>query len=103
MVLQHSSMECPYFGTLAIILLNAKVGTFPLSYAVIPSFISCFTAFYCIGPYFIFKITIFKILQQIPCMGNPAFRVKIYSCKQVHMVKALLSVFRGGWSVAMVS
>ena len=48
--------ESPYFGTLAIILVNAKVGTFPLSYAVIPSFISCFTTFYCIDPYFIFKL-----------------------------------------------
>ena len=46
--------------TLAHYLFKAKVGTFPPSYAVIPSFISCFTTFYCIDPYFIFKSTIFK-------------------------------------------
>ena len=51
--------ESPYFGTIAItiILLNAKVGTFPLSYAVKPSLVSLL--FYCIDPYFIFKLTIF--------------------------------------------
>ena len=66
MVLQHSSVgESPYFGisTLNFILFNAKVGTFPPSYAVIPSFISCFTTFYCIDPYFFFKLTILKILR----------------------------------------
>ena len=41
-------------------MLNAKVGTFPSSYAVISSLISCFTTFYCIDPYFICKLTIFK-------------------------------------------
>ena len=45
---------------MAINLLNAKVGTIPPSYAVIPLFISCFTAFYCIDPYFIFRLTIKK-------------------------------------------
>ena len=55
MVLQHSSMGKSHIR----ILLNAKVGTFPLSYAVIPSFISCFTTFYCIDPYIIFKLTFF--------------------------------------------
>ena len=34
-----------------IILFNANVGIFPLSYAVIPSFISCFTTFYRLDPY----------------------------------------------------
>ena len=48
MALQHSSVGSPYFG----IELNnnsyyAKVGTFPLSYTVTPSFISCFTTFRC--------------------------------------------------------
>ena len=33
-----------------LILYIAKVGTFPLSYAVIPSFISCFTTLYCKHP-----------------------------------------------------
>ena len=55
--------KVPTFGTLAItiILLNAKV---PLSYAVIPSFIYCFTTFCCIDPYFIFKLAIFVIYIQ---------------------------------------
>ena len=57
--MNDDSWESPYFSTLAIVLLNAKVGTFPPSYAVIPSLISCFTTFHCIDP---FKITIFKIL-----------------------------------------
>ena len=30
-----------------MILFNAKVGIFPPTYAVIPSFIYCFTTFYC--------------------------------------------------------
>ena len=50
MILQHSSMGSPYFGTLAIILLNAKVGTF------LPSH----TTLYCIDSYFIFKLTFKK-------------------------------------------
>ena len=46
MVLQHSSVGKSLLWHIS--LLNAKVGTFPLSYAVIPSFISCFTTFCCI-------------------------------------------------------
>ena len=55
-VLQHSLVGKSLLGilVLTIILFNAKVGTFPLISAVIPSFISCFTTFYCIDPYFIF-------------------------------------------------
>ena len=58
MVLQHSLVGSPYFGTEQNKYYSycAKVGTFPPSYAVIPSFISCFTTFYY---YFIFKLTIF--------------------------------------------
>jgi len=36
------------------ILLSAKVGIFSQSYAVILSFISCFSTFYCLDPYKIF-------------------------------------------------
>ena len=60
-ITQHSSVGSPNFGTLAItvsiVLLNAEVGTYPLSYAAIPSFISYFTTFCCIDPYFIYKLT----------------------------------------------
>ena len=41
----------------------AKVGTFPPSYAVIPSFISCFITLYCIDPYFIFFLNTSAYLQ----------------------------------------
>ena len=58
-VLQHSSVGRSLLWTLAImIMFNAKVGTFPPSYAVIPSFISCFTTLHCIDPYFILKILV---------------------------------------------
>ena len=53
--------ESPYTLVLSKILVianvHAKVGTFPLSYAVIQSFISCFTTLYCIDLYFILKFT----------------------------------------------
>ena len=64
MVLQHSSLgkSLLWHISLTIIFLNAKVGTFPLSYAVIPSFISCFTTFCCIDPYFILNLQFFKML-----------------------------------------
>ena len=62
MVLQRSSVGNPYIGIfkiitiiiitiIAMILFSAKVGIFPLSYAVISSFIFCFTAFYCLDSY----------------------------------------------------
>ena len=57
MVLQHSSVT-----HITMILFNAKVGIFPPSYAVIPSFISCFTTFYHLDSYFIFKLIIFNML-----------------------------------------
>ena len=50
-----------YQPVIAIILFSAKVEIFPLSYAVIPSFISCFTTFYCLDPYLTFKLIIFNI------------------------------------------
>ena len=65
MVLQHSSVRksllCHICYDFVMILFNAKVGTFPLGYTVLPSFISCFTTFYCIDPYFNFETTNFKI------------------------------------------
>ena len=60
--LQHSSVgrSLLWHTSYITILFNANVGTFPLSYAVTPSFISCFTTFCCIDPHFSFKLTIFK-------------------------------------------
>ena len=60
MVLQHSSVGKSLLWHISYNLLNAKMRTFPLSYAVIPSFISCFTTFCSIDPYFIFEFA--KIL-----------------------------------------
>ena len=51
--------KVPTFGTLASFA-QCQSRDFPLSYAVIPSFISCSTTFCCIDPYFIFKLTFFK-------------------------------------------
>ena len=76
MVLQHSSWESPYFGTLAIILFNGKVGTFPQSYAIIPSFTSCFTTFYYIDPYFINNL---KNTSTILSVGGNALQILLYS------------------------
>ena len=45
-----------HWDNITIILFNAKVGIFPPSYAVIPLFISCFTTFYRLDSYFIFKL-----------------------------------------------
>ena len=72
-----------YFGMLAItiILLNAKVGIFPPSYAVIPSFTSCFTTFYCLDPYFILNLIVnslfsfFVITHNYTCMHDCSIRV----------------------------
>ena len=85
MVLQHSSVGSPYLGTLAItiILLNAKVGTFPLSYAVIPSFISCFTTFCCLDPYFILKI----VVEYSPVNGYTQKRDKVHCLLLPHTLK----------------
>ena len=58
-VLQHNSVGKSLHWH---VIVNAKVGIFPPSYVVIPSFISCFTTFYRLDPYFIFKLTIFNIL-----------------------------------------
>ena len=61
MVLQHSSVGKSLLWHISYnnyFVFNAKIGTFPLSYAVIPSFISCFTTFYCIDPYINNFITI---------------------------------------------
>ena len=75
MVLQHSSVgKSLHWHIITIILSNAKVGSFPPSYAVIPSFISCFTDFYHLDPYLIIKLIIFNILV---CLGF--FFVKAYS------------------------
>ena len=61
--LQHSSVgKTLHWHAITIILFNAKVGIFPPSYAVIPSFISCFNTFHRLGPYFIFKLIAFNIL-----------------------------------------
>ena len=61
MVLQHSSVGKSLLWHISynnyFVQCCTKVGTFPPSYAVIPSFISCFTTFYCIGPFFIFNLT----------------------------------------------
>ena len=65
MVSQHSSMGKSLLWYISYNFLNAKVGTCPLSYAVIPSFISCFTTFYYIDPYFIFFINNLKKILYI--------------------------------------
>ena len=71
MVVQHSLVGKSLH--LTIILFNAKVGIFPLSYVVISSFISFFTAFYCLDPYFIFKINILVYL--VFC-----YSIQLYKC-----------------------
>ena len=49
---------------------------FPLSYAVIPSFISCFTTSCCIDPYFIFKLTFLNTsLVSFFCCGTASYNV----------------------------
>ena len=56
MVLQHSSVR-KVLGWHAITIMsyNAKLGIFLLNYTAIPSFMSCFTTFYHLDPYFIFS------------------------------------------------
>ena len=51
---EHSSVGKSLDWHVITILLNAKLGISPLSYTVIPSF--CFTTFYRLDPYFIFKL-----------------------------------------------
>ena len=62
MVLQHSSVGKSLIWHISYnnYFVQCQSRDFPPSYAVIPSFISRFTTFYCIDPYFIFNITIFK-------------------------------------------
>ena len=54
-----TSKLSPHSHVIAIVLFNAKVGIFPPSYAVIPSFISCFTTW--IPKLIIFKYTSYSI------------------------------------------
>ena len=59
MVLQHNSVgKSLLWHVMTIILFNTKVQ----GYIVIPLFISCFTTFYCLDPYFIFEFIIFNVL-----------------------------------------
>ena len=60
MVLQHSLVgKSLHWHVITRILFNAKAG---ICYAVIPSFISCFTTFSYLDLYFTFKFIIFNIL-----------------------------------------
>ena len=86
MVLQHSLMGKSLLWHISNNLLNAKVGTFPPSYAVIPSFISCSTTFYCIDVYFIFKLTIFKILVFLNMLLCIVI-VTVCTCYTVKLIK----------------
>ena len=57
-VLQHSLVrKFLHCHVIIMIMFNAKVVIFPLSYAVIPSVISCFITYH-IDPYFILNIFI---------------------------------------------
>ena len=61
MILQHDSVrKSLHWHVIANILLNNKVGIFPLSSAVIP-FISCFTTCYRLDPYFILKLIVCSV------------------------------------------
>ena len=61
-VLQHSSVGKSLLWQISYYyFVQCQSRDLPLNYAVTPSFISCLTTFYCIDPYFIFKLTIFKI------------------------------------------
>ena len=42
-----------HWNVVIMILFIANIGIFPPSYAAIPSFISCFTTFYYLDPYFV--------------------------------------------------
>jgi len=51
---------------ITIIFFNAKVGIFSQSYAVILSFISCFSIFHCLDSCFVFfKLVIFNVLVSL--------------------------------------
>ena len=72
----------------------SKVGTFPSSYAVILSFIYCFTTFYCIDPYFIYKLKILVCL--VFCSFSTAsysvtyeLAITVSSCIKVRTVPKL--------------
>ena len=61
MVLQHSSIGKSLLWHISYNFAQCQSSDFP---AVISSFISCFTTFYCIDPYFIFTLTFKKILVE---------------------------------------
>ena len=97
MVLQQCSMgKSLHWQNITTILFNAKVGIFPPSYAVIPSFISCFTTFYCLNPYFIFKLILFnKLICSITgSLFGFCYSIQLYMCDCSIRVTAVL-VSRG--------
>ena len=57
MALSIALQENPYFGMLAVILLNAKVEIFLQSYAEMPSYL-LFWCFFRLDPYFILRTTV---------------------------------------------
>ena len=64
-VLQHTSLENPYFGVEQNCCCTCQCKDFPPNYAVIPSFISCFTTFYHLHP------NLINILVYIYIYRNP--------------------------------
>ena len=98
MVLQHSSVRNSlHWHIITIILFNAKVGIFPPSYAVILSFISCFTTLYRFDLYFIFKLIILNIL--VFCYSIQLY----YMCDCSIRVTAVLEYFETAKGCATIS
>ena len=52
----------------------------PLSIIMIPSFTSCFTSFYCLDPYFIFKVIILNILVYLLLFFCYSIQLYMYNC-----------------------
>ena len=80
MVLQHSLVgKSLLWHSITITVLNAKVGIYPPSYVVIPSFISCFASF-TLGSLLHFKLIILVCLAFLPSIQlaikcNPLFHM----------------------------
>ena len=96
MVLQHSSVgKSLHWHIITTILFSAKIGIFPLSYAVIPSFISCSLLFYCLDPYFIFKINILVCL--VFC-----YSIQLYMCNCSIRVTVVLEYLKSARGCAIL-
>ena len=97
MVLQYSLVgKSLHWHAITMILFNAKVGIFPLTYAIITSFISCFTTFYCLNPYFSFLHLIFDILV---CLAF-CYRIQLYTCDCSIRVTAVLGYLESAFHLA---